>query len=474
MLLLLQSAPLLLLLALLLSGRAGPVGACLAALAAALPAIALTLPEAAALPGFLARELVRGAYLAAQPMAVLLGGLLFHAAVTRLAPADAAAHPATPRRVFAATLLGGAFVESVTGFAVGAVFALASLRRMGLSGAPAGALALLALVLVPWGGLGPGTALGAALIGEPAQRVALATAWPSAAWMLCLAPVLWRVSVAAGVPVPGPERLRQLGLMAVVAALLLAANLFLPFEAAGIIATGLPLLWVLWRLDPPQGPEGWRRAATALAPWAGLTLALLLARSWQGAPAIRPFPDLPALPVTHVAVVLCCVSAVLLALRAPGALPAAGGALFRARRPALAMLLYVLLGRLLAGAGVAAALAGAAAQALGPFAAYALPPLGLVSGLVTGSNVGSNAALMPVQVALGQAAGLTSVQAAGLHNFAGSAGAGLSFAVTAMIAALLADGTRPARFWRLLAPALAAVLLIGWGILALEAGAGKG
>ncbi|PWC30625.1 hypothetical protein CR165_01600 [Pseudoroseomonas aestuarii] len=477
MLLLLQSTPLLLLLALLLSGRAGPVGACLAALAAALPAIALTLPpaaEAGGLPGFLAREALRGAWLAAQPAAVLLGGLLFHTAVTRLAPAEATPHPATPRRVFAATLLGGAFVESVTGFAVGGVFALATLRRMGLSGAPAGALALLALVLVPWGGLGPGTALGAALIGQPAQAVALATAWPSALWMLCLAPVLWRVSAAAGVPVPGPERLRQMGLMAVVAALLLAANLALPFEAAGIIATGLPLLWVLWRLEPPQGVAGWRRAARALAPWAGLTLALLLARSWQGAPSIRPFPDLPALTLTHVAVVLWCVSALLLALRAPGALPAAWGALLRARRPALAMLLYVLLGRLLAGAGVAAALAQAAAGALGPFAAYALPPLGLVSGLVTGSNVGSNAALMPVQVALGQAAGLTPVQAAGLHNFAGAAGAGMSFAVTAMIAALLADGTRPARFWRLLSPALVAVLLIGWGMLWLEAGAGRG
>ncbi|MFC4167492.1 hypothetical protein, partial [Teichococcus aestuarii] len=63
MLLLLQSAPLLLLLALLLSGRAGPVGACLAALAAALPAIALSLPpaaEAGGMPAPVAREALGG------------------------------------------------------------------------------------------------------------------------------------------------------------------------------------------------------------------------------------------------------------------------------------------------------------------------------------------------------------------------------------------------------------------------------
>lgn len=460
MLLPLQAAPLLLLLSLLLSGRAGPVLACLAALAASLPAILLTLPPALPPLPFLAAESLRGAYLALQPVGVLAGGLLFHAAVSRLAPPDQASLPATPRRVFAATLLAGAFVESVTGFAVGAVFALAQLRRMGLLGAPAAALSLLALVLVPWGGLGPGTALGAALIGVPPQAVALATAWPHAAWLLCLAPVFWRLCAAAGVAVPAAEKLAQLGLLALMAALLLAANLWLPFEAAGILAAGLPLLGVLWRLDPPRGAEGWRRALLALAPWAGLAAALLLARSWHGAPAWHPFPTLPGLPVTHVAVVLALVSALILALRPRGAPQAALAALARARRPALAMLLYVLLGRWLAGSGIAAGLAGEAGAALGLLAPYALPVLGLVSGMVTGSNVGSNAALMPVQAALGQAAGLPAAVAGGLHNFAGAAAAGMSFAVTAMIAGLA--GTSPARIWRLLWPSLLAIPLVGW------------
>jgi len=36
-----------------------------------------------------------------------------------------------------------------------------------------------------------------------------------------------------------------------------------------------------------------------------------------------------------------------------------------------------------------------------------------------------------------------------------------------MVCGLLADGTRPAQLWRLLWPSLAAVLVIGWGVMAL-------
>jgi lactate permease len=459
MLLLLQAAPLLLLVGLLVSGRAGPVPAVLAALAALLPAVIASLPAGAAPLPFLTEETLRGAFLALKPIGVVTGGLLFHAAVQRSAAGAPA--PATPRRIFVATLLAGSFLESVTGFAIGAVFALSSLRGMGLGGAPAGAMALLALTLVPWGGLGPGTGLGAALVGLPAQEIAMATAWPNAAWLPLLGPVLWRLCAAAGIAVPPGERLFQLGVLLVVAALLLLSNAIFPFEAAGIVATGLPLLALLWRLDPPRDAAGWRKAGRMLAPYVGLTVALLAARAWTGAPSWTPFPDLPGFPLTHVAVVLWVFAGALLLVHPDGG-GAAHAAMVRAKRPVIVMLLYVILARWMAGSGIAAALAEATAQGLGPLAPYAVPVLGLASGMVTGSNVGSNAALMPVQAALGQAAGMPPLLAPALHNFAGSAGAGMSFAVTAMICGLLADGTRQAQLWRLLAPSLAAVLAIGW------------
>jgi len=269
--------------------------------------------------------------------------------------------------------------------------------------------------------------------------------------------VLWSLSARAGVPVPPPERSAQLAMLAAIAALLVLFNLTLPFEVAGILATGPVVAWALWRADPARDPAN---AVLAAAPYLLLTTCLLLARLWTGAPAFRPYADLPGFPLTHVAVVLWLVSAALL-LRLPDGARRARDALRRAAQPALAMLLYVVFGRVLAGSGAAAALAGAAAGALGPLAPYAVAPMALLSGIVTGSNVGSNAALMPVQAALGRASGLPEALAPGVHNFAGGAGAGMSVGVLAMLCGLLADGTRPAQVWRLLAPSMALVVALG-------------
>lgn len=259
MILALQALPLLLLISLLFSGRVAPIPAVIAALLAAIPAAFVSLPADQALPGFLGEQMLRGAYLALQPMGVVLAGLLFHAAVSGLeGQGDGIA--ATPRRIFIATLLLGCFLESVTGFAVGALFALAALRKMGLGGAPAGAMALLALCLIPWGGLGPGTLLGAALIGLPAQDIAQISALPNAIWVIVLGPVLWRLCAAAGFAVPAAEKRIQMAYLLAVALLLVLCHRILPFEVIGIVATGLPLMLALWQLDPPRDRAAWRRA----------------------------------------------------------------------------------------------------------------------------------------------------------------------------------------------------------------------
>lgn len=465
MILLLQAAPLLVLLGLLLSGRAGPLGAVLVSLAVSLVAAFVSLPAGAGFGGFVVTEALRGAFLASQPAAVVLGGLLFHAAVEQRRD-SAARRPPGPRAIFTATLLMGVFMESVTGFAVGAVFALGALRGMGIGGPPAAALALLSLCLIPWGGLGPGTALGAALVGLPAQEIAAMTALPNAAWVMLLGPVFWRICGAAGLPVPRGERAAQTALLGAMAAILVLGHRVLPFEILGILASGAPLLYALWRADPPRGAQGWRRAGRTMAPYLVLTAALLAARAVPHPPAFAPYPGLPPFPITHVSVVLVAVAAGLMLLRTDAS-ERTRGALARAARPALVLLLYVLLARVMAGSGATAALAGAVAAALGGAAPYAVPVLGLIAGMVTGSNVGSNAALMPVQQALGLAAGLPALVAPSVHNFAGAAGAGMSFAVTALVCGLLADGTRPPQVWRLLLPSMAAVLVIGWAAVLL-------
>ena len=250
MTLLVQAAPLLALLILLASGRAGPLVACGVALALAVPAVALTLPPEAGLPEFLAGAGLRAAFLALQPMAVVAGGLLFHAAVQH--PADQGQRAPSAARIFAVTLPMGCFLESVTGFSVGAIFALTALRGMRIGGPVAIALSLQALVMVPWGGLGPGSALGAVLAGVPAQAMVALSAWPNAAWILALAPVMWWLQAQAGVVVSAREKATQALMLLVLAVLLVALHRVLPFEVVGIVASGIVTIWALWRADPPR------------------------------------------------------------------------------------------------------------------------------------------------------------------------------------------------------------------------------
>ncbi len=456
---LLEALPLLLLLGLLAAGRASPVVACLLALAASIPALALK--HGAALPGLLAGETVIGAYLAIAPMAIVAGGLAFHTAVAA-APGSERQQAPDAARIFAAVVPLGAFLECVTGFAVGAVFALSSLRTMGVRGPVAAALAVQSLTLVPWGGLGPGTALGSALAGVPVQATAQVAALPTVAWMLLNLPLLWYLQARAGAAPDLREKLAQTGLMSLLLALLLLANWLLPYEIAGVVATGLTTIPALWRAQPPAGL---RSALRLAAPYLMLVAALLGARLVPNPPAWHPFAAFPAFPLTHVAVVLAVVAGAMLLAR--GRLAAGLDALRRARRPALAMLLYVILGRWLAGGGVAAELAQALAGGLGAAAPYAMAPMALLSGIITGSNVGSNAALMPVQAALGAAFGMDPALVAGLQSFAGGGGAGMSAAGLAMLCGLLADGTRPGQVWRLLLPSMAALLFAGTALLLL-------
>jgi len=457
----LQALPLLLLLGLLGSGRVAPVPACLVALAAALPGIATVLPPGLSLPAFLLAETPRALFLGALPVAILSGGLLF----SLVAAPRAEAVVATPRRAYL-TVLAGSFVESVTGFAVGAVFTLSALRAMGIRGVPAGGLAILSLWLAPWGGLGPGLALGAALAHRPLDEVSAVSALPHAVWLMTAMPVLWALLVRAGLAVPRRERLVQFGLQAALAGLVALGAQVLPGEVVAVVATGTVLVPSLWSLAPPRDAAARRRAVEAAGPWALLAALLLLGRLWHAAPAWQPFPGLPPVPVTHVAVVLWAVSLGFLAFRAD-AVPRLREMLSRMPRPAAAMMLYVLLGRWLAGSGVATALAASIAAGLGPLAPYAIPPLGMLGGVVTGSNVGAAAAMMPVQAGLGAAAGLPPWLAPGLQNFAGGAGAPFSFAATAIVCGLLADGTRPPDLWRALAPLMLSLLAIGWAAVAI-------
>ncbi|MBL1073846.1 L-lactate permease [Nocardia sp. 2] len=75
----------------------------------------------------------------------------------------------------------------------------------------------------------------------------------------------------------------------------------------------------------------------------------------------------------------------------------ARAALTRVARPLFALSGFVVLGRLMADSGMIARVGAAVADAPEPVVALAAPALGMVSGFVTGSNVGGNVLMMPLQ-----------------------------------------------------------------------------
>ncbi len=464
MTLLLQAAPLLLL-AGLLAARFGPVPAVAAAIALALPAAWVSLPAGAGLAGFLAGELPRAVWLAFIPVAVVAGGLAFHEGVSARREAGAGVVDSDP--LFTAAFLLGPFAESVTGFGVGMVFALTAARRAGVRGAPAVALALFALVLVPWGGLGPGTALGAALAQVDVQAMTTRNAWYSAAWLLTLLPLFWRIAAAAGQPVPAARRTGHLVWVAALGAALIGSHKLFPFEIAGIVATG-PLLAIrLARITDLRSPGAREAAWHAVRPYAGLTAALLATRLWADPPTLAPYPGLLPLPLTHASVVLWAAALVLMA--GPGCARRLGTVLRRAGRPALTILLYVVLAQLMAGSGASRALAIAFAAAFGAAAPYASPLLAAIGGLVAGTNVGSNATMMPVQAELGRIAALPDTLLPAVQNFAGSASCLFAPQILGIATALAPPDDRPLpdALWRLMWPALPAAVIIGFVAVAL-------
>lgn len=463
MTLLIEALPLLVLVGLLASGRAGPAAACGIAIVLTLPAAWRALPQGAGFAGFLLGAALQGVWLAVIPVGVMAGGLLFHAATGGRA-GGAARERDVADVAFDAAFLLGPFTELVTGFGVGSVFAVGALRRARVEGAPAAAIAMLAQIIVPWGGLGPGTAVGAALAGVPAQAMATRNAVQLAAAMPFLLLLFWRYCAAAGIAVAPARRLAQAGWLAAFAALLVLWHSVVPWELCGLLATGPLLAARALRAHPPRSRDAWQAALTTAFPYVLLAAVLLGSRLlWRSAPAWQPYDDLPSLPLNHAMVALWVVALGLLAARREG-VSLARGALARMPRTALILLLFVLFARLLARAGVPQALAAALAGVFGAAAPFAAPLLAAGCGFVIGTNTGGNAALMPLQAALGRAAGLPPTVLPAVQN------SPLSLLVAPQLCAVvaqLAGQVRLAALWRLSWPVAAIGVAVGMAAVAI-------
>jgi lactate permease len=451
-------------LGLLASGRASALVAGLAGLAATLAASATLVLQAegpAAVALLFRREVPAGLWLSWHVVAIIVTGVFFHrATLARGGALGAGTLEASPRRLFAVCFLLAPFAESVTGFGVGYIIALAALRRLGIGGLPALLLGLYSQSLVPWGALAIGTTVGATLAGLTPSQLGLSSAVlqvPIHAMYLLL---YWRFAREAGVAVPALQKLDDALWTAALLALVWLANRFSDVEIAAAAPTALLLAVRFWRDERPDAAR-LRTTLRTAAPYVALTLALcatrlvaplrdLLKPLW----AMRPFDNQPAFGLLAIGL------AVVLLARAPlgrVAREAAAGA-WRACAVTLA---FVVMAEFYVGSGMATSIAEALRAVAGRGAALGVPLFAAVGGFLTGSGAAANAMLMPMETALAHALALDPAWIAAVQNSVTANLTMLSPIRVSMGAAILALSTSDAMLYRRAWPLALPPLLTG-------------
>lgn len=421
---------------------------------------------------------------------ILLGGVGLAEGMARSGAQDriaawlSAAETGADRTVMLLLLVYGMtpFMESVTGFGLGVVITAPLLIRLGLTPVKAVVSGLLGLVLVPWGSLGPGTLVAAQLGGVDFTELGV--------WSALLTPVVLAVSMVAVLWLNvGRVRLRDVALSALVlvvaTAVLTATNALLGPPLAGVIAGAavIALLLAVTRLQRGSLPPVDRALGRALLPYALLSAGILGATGLlalgdglaaTGAAEAGGAAAGTAVQTTTDALGWLASPAVWSVVAASVGIamaPAAWAARLAMLRAALRRwvpiagnaIVFLLMGIVLATAGMASHLAEAAAQAGVGFVA-AIPLLGALGGYLTGSNTGAAAMLSTATASSAAGLGASPLVALAGQNVAGS------FAIIASpprialaVGVALPPGDRlPRRMLAvLLAAVAAAALLLG-------------
>lgn len=311
------------------------------------------------------------------------------------------------------------FLETVTGFGVSVLIGLPLLLSLGFAPYRAAILTLLGLMIGPWGSMGPGTLIAADVAGESLTDMGLVSGWMN------LIPFVVSgiaVSVVAGNGYT-TERLSRrqkfawaamgAGSGIVLWAITMGANLLLGTPVAGAVATlVMSVLWLLYI----------RRGKLTPGPGRSLVPYLILMVGTIAGQVVYRIVDLGALGEVLASPALWSTTAALVSLtfltmsaEHRRALPKATVEMWW--NVAIPTALYVLLGVMIAGGGLADVIAGSLA-ALGPVYLFIMPFVAGLSGYITASGTGANAMFGATQVAAAQGLGVSPLWAMGLQNSA--------------------------------------------------------
>lgn len=354
------------------------------------------------------------------------------------------------------------FMESVTGFGLGVVITAPLLVRMGLSPVRAVVSGLLGLVLVPWGSLGPGTLVAAELGGQDFGDLGYWSALLSLPVMVVsMATVLF--VVVRSLPSP-----RLAALCATVVATqwgsLVATNALVGTPPAGIIASAavIALLLAVARLRHGPLPVVTRGLGRAFIPFVVLLAGIL------GTTALVAIAGTPPGFGWVTSPALWVIVSALVALRV---FPTPGQDVTTLLRTALKTwtsvaanaVVFMMIGIVMAAAGMAAHLAGLA-TGFGTWSLALIPAVGALGGYLTGSNTGAAAMLSSATAGAATGLGANSLVAIAGQNVAGSFSIIVSPPRVALAVGVVMTGrTRlPGRATRTLATAvLTATVILG-------------
>ncbi|WP_372697817.1 L-lactate permease [Arthrobacter sp. JSM 101049] len=315
------------------------------------------------------------------------------------------------------------FAESVTGFGIGVTVGVPILRLLGHSVPRATIFAVLGLLAVPWGALGPGTLLASELSGTSLQDVGVRSA-------LLSLPVMLGAALLLTVLLRHDERIGRLFLASTGSAVLLwagilGANAALGTPLAGVLGSLLVIVAHLlaYRMQGSLVAAG-RAVVRAAAPYAVMAVGLLAARA-ATAPLEANLAVRAASSPAIWLIVACVTAQYAAGHRGGSGGPEAGllhraGLAYRTWRPVgVVTLCFTVLGSLLAATGMGAAL-GAALAGAGEGYLLAAPAINALAGFITGSNTAANAMLTSTQSQVATALGSSVLQIVAATNVAAS------------------------------------------------------
>lgn len=413
-------------------------------------------------------------------LAIIGGGVLLAQVMDRTGAQQKLAHwlsAGGPTVASALLMVHGVvpFIETVTGFGVSVMIGLPLLRSFGFTPYVAALLTLLGLMIGPWGSMAPGTLVAADAAGIPLQEMGLASGWMNIVPFIVSGIAATLVATKRS-DTNGVSRGQRVGwtLVGVFSGLMLwvftmLANYGLGTPVAGAAATMITaVIWLLYirrgRLTPGPG----RAIFPYLILLVGTITGQLLYRSidWGAFGEIIASPALWSTSAAMLALLFLPISSQNLR-----SLPKASLVLWWS--VAIPTALYVLLGVVMAGGGLANII-GATLSNLGPGYLFILPFVAGLSGYITSSGTGANAMFGATQVAAAQQLGVSATWTMAIQNSA-AGWAIITGPARVELAYLLARGhshgdsrgtpvTRGALL-KVLAPTVVLSLLI-WGLIA--------